>query len=379
VSGTVRDANALVAEARSATGLDNLGDESFLEWLELLIESANTDIDFHAGGVDVVEGTIVRSLTNRLQVEEWYRNHPETDDTPVTGPILITGLPRSGTTALVGMLAQDTSFRALRGWEAAQPCPPPEVGHEDDDLRVDAARAMADAMPPEIVAMHIVDPLGPEEDHDILNLGFCAAHYGGFWPVHRYPKAWLQADMTAAFAYHERVLRLLGSRRPPHDWLLKQPLHIFSLEAFAQRYPDARFVMTHRDPAKAIPSVCSLMAWSYQVVTEHVDLEQHGRFQLEFWSEGISRALAARGRIGEHRFVDVVHGDLVRDPEREITRIYEFLDRAPSDDARAAISAYINEHRSEAASTHKYTAAEFGLSAPDIRAAFSDYVSRFDL
>jgi hypothetical protein len=379
VSGTVRDADALIATARAATGLDDLGDDSFRDWLDLLIDSANADIEFHATGVDVVEGTIVRSLANRLQVEQWYRDHPETADTTIDGPVLITGLPRSGTTALVGMLAEDPAFRALRGWEAAQPCPPPELGREDDDPRVDAARALADALPPEIVAMHIVDPLGPEEDHDVLNLGFCAAHYSGFWPVYRYPAAWLHADMAAAFAYHERVLKLLGSRRPPSEWLLKQPLHLFSLEAFADRYPDARFVMTHRDPAKAIPSVCSLMSWSYQIVTERIDLERHGSFQLEYWAEGMARALAARDRLGEHRFVDVVHDDLLEDPEREITRIYEFLGRTPTDDARAAITTYVDQHRSDAASVHTYTAEEFGLSASDIRSAFSDYVSRFAL
>jgi hypothetical protein len=379
VSRAVRTSDALITAARAATGLDDLGDDSFREWLDLLIESANADIDFHASGVDVVEATIVRSLSNRLQVEQWYRDHPETAGTTVAGPVLITGLPRSGTTALVGMLAQDPAFRALRGWEAAQPCPPPELGREDDDPRVDAARALADALPPEIVAMHIVDPLGPEEDHDVLNLGFCAAHYSGFWPVYRYPMQWLHADMASAFAYHERVLKLLAARRGPNDWLLKQPLHVFSLEAFAARYPDARFVMTHRDPTKAVPSVCSLMSWSYQTVTDRVDLARHGRFQLEYWAEGISRAMTARARLGEHRFVDVVHDDLVADPEGEITRIYQFLGRAPTDDARSAISTYIADHRSDAASAHTYTAEEFGLRAPDIRSVFSDYVSRFAL
>jgi hypothetical protein len=379
VSGRVHDSDQLIAAARAATGLEDLGDESFRDWLDVLVDSANADIDFHASGVDVVEGTIVRALSNRLHLEEWYRLHPKTADTTIDGPLLITGLPRSGTTALVGMLAEDPEFRPLRGWEAAQPCPPPELGREDEDPRVDAARAMAEAIPPEIAAMHIVDPLGAEEDHDVLNPTFCAAHFSGFWPVHRYPEAWLGADMDASFAYHERTLKLLGSRRPPSAWLLKQPLHIFSLDAFARRYPTARFVMTHRDPAKTVPSVCSLMSWSYQTVSGTVDLERHGAFQLGYWAEGIARALASRQRLGEDRFIDVVHGDLVRDPEGQITRIYEFLGRQPTDDARAAISRYIVDHRSDAASTHQYTAEEFGLSAPVIRERFTDYVERFDL
>src|SRR5262249_24052425 len=149
--------------------------------------------------------------------------------------------------------------------------------------------------------------------------------------------AWLDADMTAAFAYHERVLKLLGSRRPPSDWLLKHPLHVFSLDAFAQRYPDTMFVMTHRDPAKTVPSVCSLMSWSYRMVSDRIDLLRHGRFQLEYWAEGIERAGFARKAIGEHRFLDVMHHDLVADPEREIARIYKFLGRAPTENAQSAI------------------------------------------
>jgi Sulfotransferase family len=374
----VRPADELVDAACARVGEDDFGGAWFRSGLDQLVESVNADVVLTPMGVQVIEGWIVKLLTNRLRIEGWYRQHPEVADTIIGGPTLVVGLPRTGTTALVGMLAEDERFRALRQWEASTPCPPPELETEATDPRVDEARQLAASLPPELAEMHLLDPLGPEEDFDVVGLGFRGGHFGGFWPLYQYPNWWLECDMASTFEYHARVLRLLGSRRPPNHWLLKNPCHLFQLDAFARQYPDARFVMTHRDPRRAIPSLCSLEMLSFGAVTESVDPHRHGAFQLQFWAEGMRRALAAREQIGEHRFLDVFHTDLVRDPMGEIRRIYAFLERDLDPAASTAIERYVRR-AAHGAGRHEYTAEQFGLHMAELTEHFTDYTARFEV
>jgi hypothetical protein len=375
----IRTPDALVSAACALAGSDDFGGDDYRAGLEALVDSVNGDVALTQNGMTIVEDKIISLLANRLRVEVWLADHPAASGDEVQSITLVVGLPRTGTTALVGMLAQDQGFRSLRSWEAADPCPPPDAAHEESDPRLIAAKAAAASIPPEVAAMHIFDPTGPEEDHDLMGLSFRSGAFGGLWPAHRYQQWWLDADPDPAFAYHERVLRLLGSRRPPNSWLLKQPLHLFALEAFARRYPQAKFVMTHRDPAKALPSVCSLMTWSYSSVTDGIDPIAHGRFQLGFWAEGMRRALVARDRLGPERFVDVHHSDLVTDPMGQIERIYAFLGRQPDSAARETIAQYISSHASDGGGRHRYVAADYGLDGEQIRDVFSDYIQCFDL
>jgi Sulfotransferase family len=377
-SQRVRSAEELVDTTSERVGEDDFGGSWFRSGLDELVDSVNADVVLTPPGAQVIEDWIVKLLTNRLQIEAWYRQRPDIADTAIDGPTLVVGLPRTGTTALVGMLARDERFRALRQWEASAPCPPPEVETEATDSRVDEARELAASLPPELAAMHLIDPLGPEEDFDIVGLGFRSGHFGGFWPLYQYPTWWLECDMASTFQYHARVLRLLASRRPPHHWLLKNPCHLFQLDAFARQYPDARFVMTHRDPRRAIPSLCSLEMLSFSAVTESVDAQRHGAFQLQFWSEGMRRALAARDRIGEHRFLDVFHNDLVHHPMREVERIYAFLRRDLDAGTATAIEAYV-QRAATGPGHHEYTAEQFGLRSMELEESFAEYIKRFDV
>jgi hypothetical protein len=378
MSQTVRSATELVDLAQERASLDDFGGTWYRDGLTELVESVNADVVLSDGGVEVIESWIIKLLVNRLQIEEWYRRHPTVASTEIGGPTLVVGLPRSGTTALVGMLAQDERFRALRQWEAAAPCPPPELATEVDDVRVVEARALLDSLPPELAKMHLIDPLGPEEDFDIVGLGFRSGHFGGFWPLYRYPEWWLTCDMGPVFAYHERTLKLLSSRRPPQDWLLKNPCHLFQLDAFAHQYPNARIIMTHRDPAQTVPSLCSLEMLSYSSVTETVDPLRHGRFQQAFWAEGTRRALEARNQIGEDKFLDVFHSDLLDDPMHEVSRIYQFLGRDVDEPAVTAIEKYVSAN-ADAPGQHAYTAEQFGLRSEEIRDNFADYCRRFNI
>jgi Sulfotransferase family len=364
--------------AVEATGYEDFGPEGFQEGLQRTLDAFEaapvTRAAREAAGLRVI-----LDLATRLRIEQWYKERPQTAELQIEGPILVCGLPRTGTTATVGMMALDERFRYLRTWEAVKPIPPPRSGEEMNDPRALAARAAAKNYPKR--SQHIHDPDGPEEDLALL-AGLNMHAYHGRYPMPQsFLDWWIHEDFGSTYAYHRRVLRLLQSERPPHLWLLKAPVHLFKLEAFAAEYPHARFVMTHRDPAKVIPSVSSLY---FTMHSEHcaagiLDKLAFGPALLAFWKEGMRRALDSRRRIGEQRFIDIWNDDVIARPVETFRRLYERLDFELPHDAATKLQDYGRRNASAGAGKHRYCADEYGLTELQIRGEFADYIERFHL
>jgi hypothetical protein len=191
---------------------------------------------------------------------------------------------------------------------------------------------------------------------------------------------WRTADMGDAFTYHRRVMLLLQTRRPPNLWFFKAPHHTYYLDAFLAAYPNARFVFTHRDPVKVVPSYVSLVR-SILVpgAQETTDPHKLGRFLSEHLRVGLEKAIAVRKRIGNDRFIDVHHREFVADPMGTLERIYKFLGYELTSAVRTTIAAWSEANRSGAHGVHRYTLQEFGLSAEQIRSDYDFYVRHFDV
>lgn len=365
-----------VARAIDRIGADDFGPEGWREGLERTL-AAIAGLPLTEAGRADVERQIVSQLATRLQIERWYRDHPEIEAEEVPSPVLVTGMPRTGTTATVGMLGLDDRFRFPRAWELQQPVPPPIAGEEHADPRAVASREAAKAYDkPE---MHIHDSDGPQEDLVfIANIAMRGFH-GSLPMPDDYVDWWIAEDFTGVYAYHRRVLKLLQSRRPPNQWLLKAPPHLFKLREFAAAYPDARFVMTHRDPAKVIPSVASLHHRIYTTRCDptRLDKARTGRTMLRLWVEAVRRSLAARAEIGEHRFIDVRNDEVVRDPIGVFERVYHHLGMAIDGALFDKVGGYAQRHAPGSAGAHRYTAEEYGLTDGEIREAFGGYIKRF--
>ena len=365
---TYPSAEQLLAEARETAGCTDFGPGDFRVGLGELLASLECDGDLAPSASERVVGDLRRRLTNRLEVEAWYVEHPEIDALPVHGPIDINGLPRTGTTALANMLSLDPQFRCLRGWEQAQPCPPPVAGHEADDPRRARAEEEHAHLPTEMKAMHLYDVDATMEDTELLGMAFHGQQFT--LPVYGYHAWWRTADATAAYEYHRRVVRLLQSERGPNLWLFKAPHHNFHLDAIVDAYPGAKFVMTHRDPVKSVPSWASIVSTIFPPADGQRDLHRLGREVANHLRVGVEHAIAARARLGEDRFVDVHHRDLIADPMREVSRVYEFIGCQLTPAVAQAIEAWQVENRAGAHGTHRYTPEQFGLSAAQLR---SDY------
>jgi hypothetical protein len=197
--------------------------------------------------------------------------------------------------------------------------------------------------------------------------------------VPTYRAWWRGTDMTDTYRYHRRVVTLVQSRRPPDLWLFKAPHHNFHLEALAAAYPDARFVMTHRDPAKAVPSWISICAALMPPAAGERDLEALGRELCEHLRVSVEQAIVARAALGDQRFLDVHHRQLIADPMGTIWRVYEFLGYELTPSVEAAITEWQRANGSGAHGTHRYTPEQFGLTVEQIHADFDTYIHHYDV
>ena len=364
--------------ARRDTGLDDFGGDSFREGLQCLIESLNTEADLNPVGEFIVHDLIMKSLKNRLHIEDWYRRHPEIEDEVIDRPLIGLGLPRTGSTALSFLLAEDPDARSLRRWEAGEPCPPPSTV-EGPDPRIAAATAqqeMMDAAAPRLAALVPSTPTGPEECQDLMALDFKSQYFQAFAHIPSYSRWLLDADLTPTYAYERRTLKLLQWGQPRRPWRLKCPTHLLFLPHLDKAFPDARYVWTHRDPTEVILSVADLYAEFGQMTSNTVDRRYLGQLNVEQWSVGMQRALEFRDVGNDNRFFDLDFAAVQRDPIGEVKRLYAWLDEPVSAEFEAGMQEWWQvAGASRLPNTHP-DASAFGLRMEAVRPLFADYVQR---
>jgi Sulfotransferase family len=371
----------LVAEAVGQTGRDDFGDDSFREGLEVLTESLAAEADLTELGEEILGLRFRMLLANRLRVEGVYRMHPDIAGQAVEGPLVIIGLPRTGTTALSQLVAADPQIRSLRLWESSDPVPPPESATEDTDPRIEEASRGLEAMYsafPRMKSMYLQTATGATECQDLLGMEFRTAHFDGMAHVPRYTEWVTNCDMAPAYQYHRKVLQLLQWRCPPRLWHLKTPVHMLALDRLLETYPDARFLWTHRDPSEVLGSVCSLITYTRSWVSDRVDADLGVR-QIELWAEAVARAMAFRHAAGEQRFADIGFSDLNADPVGSVEGAYAHLGLALSEEGRRGMSTLAVANPRGAHGVHEYALEEFGIDRQEVRKRFAFYVDQFDV
>src|SRR5262245_19104394 len=246
--------DALVEQARAATGLEDLGEPTWREGLERLLAALREEARLHELGRTFAAADLVSYLTNRLGIVAWRRTHPEVARAPVTPPIVIVGQGRTGTTILHDLLAQDPATRAPLSWEVDLPCPPPEAATWASDPRIAEVQARSDLteqLIPGFRAMHPSGALLAQECVRITGADFRSVIFPTQFRVPSCARwAMYEADMAPAYRWHRRFLQHLQSRHPARRWVLKSPGHIWCLDALLAEYPDALLVQTHRDPLR---------------------------------------------------------------------------------------------------------------------------------
>jgi len=279
------------------------------------------------------------------------------------------------------LVAADPQFRSLRMWESQAPTPPPEAATQHSDPRIAQAQAGLDVlneMFPLMKTLYNSEATAPTECQDLMGMSFRTFHFDGAVRVPSY-LAWLMnCDMRETYTFHRRVLKLLQWHCPPVLWHLKTPVHMFALDALVEAYPNAKFMWSHRDPAKVMGSVCSLIQYVRSWSSDRDDPEELGAEQLDSWSEAIRRAMDFRKRVGDERFADVAFADLQIDPVRTLAASYESLGLAFNDDTVRSVEQWARKHRPGSRGAHDYDLAAYGLTAEGVRERFADYLRTYD-
>ena len=237
---------------------------------------------------------------------------------------------------------------------------------------------MMDEMFPRMRTMINSEPEAATECQDLMGMSFRTFHFDGVVRVPGY-LAWLmQCDMRETYIFHRQVLKLLQWHCPPTLWHLRTPVHMFALDALVEAYPNAKFLWSHRDPAKVLASVCSLIAYVRSWSSDRNDAEELGAEQLECWAEGVRRAMDFRKRLGDDRFVDVSFADLQVHPVSALEKSYAQLGLDFTEAARAAVRQWADQHKPGSRGSHAYELADYGLTPEQVRASFTEYLATYD-
>lgn len=365
-------------------GLRDFGPADYLPGLTALLQSMDYDPRFSETGRRAAWGMLVDVLRGRAHAIQSMKDNPGFDAQPILSPVVITGVPRTGTTALHRLMAVDPRFQGLQTWllDSPMPRPPIKTWGEYPQFRKSAQLLETQyAASPESRAMHF---RAAEEVHEccmLLRQSFISNLWTCGWSAPTYD-AWWQAQSEApAYQHFHRCVQLIGSNDPDKRWLLKNPGHIDNLDLLLAVFPDAKVIQTHRDPAKAVPSLVSLLMRMHPIMEEG-RVDQRGpimlRREVAKWSAAVRRCDKVRA---EHpgKVLDVVHGDFHADPMGVLESIYAFIGMDIPDATRAGMAKRIEEKPELSHGVHRYNIADFGMTEDEAREPFADYIRQFDL
>jgi hypothetical protein len=373
---------ALLDRARQQTGVDDFGVDSYREGLEVLVAALDSEAHLNDLGRLAMDAQLVDLLSNRLQVEHWYRRHPEIEDESIVAPLIGIGLPRTGSTALACLLGADPAVRSIRNWESMWPCPPPDAATLGGDPRVIKAQASMvrrARLFPRMTAMLPSTATSPSECQLFMGYDFKSQIFQAFAHVPSYVE-WLnhRADLVPTYTYVKRVLKLLQWRCPPNRWRLKNPSHCLFIDSLDKVFPDARFVMTHRDVVSVIPSVADLYYELNKAYSDAVDLLAIGQDTRNFCSLGMRRMMAFRDAGNERRFFDIQFAPLQKDPFPILEALYAFVGEELTPQARERMQAWRNSTPRDAGYQRTDMAA-FGFDPQTLHDQFAFYSNRFNV
>jgi len=380
---------AIVAEAARRTGgLDDLGDGPFLEPLALFLESLEREARLNEIGRLIASERALGHTVNRLGYVNDRKQFPAIAAERIVAPVFIIGFPRTGTTILHDILAQDPDSRAPLTWETMFPSPPPEAATFDSDPRIAACAATLPSPETETErdrqfrAMH---PMGAQLSQECVTMmgeSMCTPLFHNQFRVPSY-EDWVDhdADWSHVYRFHERQLQHLQWHHHRDRWVLKTGAHMWGLEHLLRTYPDARIVFTHRDPVKSVTSYASLTTLVRTAGSDDVD-----PFEVaEDWTARLERVLEHAMAVRDDdpapgaTFYDMQFADFVADQFAVISDIYEAFGLPMTDEGAARMQAFIADNPKGKHGLHLYTPEEYGIDPAVVRRDFAPYIERFGL
>ena len=374
---------AILEAARAQTGLADFGADDFRERLNVWLQCFEEDVNASAlTRLNLFQMT-VRYAATRLRLEDLIKRHPDILDIEIDRPIIVAGLPRSGTTHLLNLVSADTRLRSLPWWEAIAPIPAPEdkVGADGVDPRWTRAQEgwqQQDAVLPYMKAMHEFSPDHISEDIELQAIDFSSYLIEWLSYAPRWRDYYFAHDQSGTYAYLKKALQAVTFLKGPNRWVLKCPQHMEQLAVLYKTFPDATFAISHRDPVASIQSAITMSCYAARVLRKNVDTDEF----LNYWTDRYERLLRGcvrdRDALPAAQTIDVYFDDLMKDTDGILREIYRRADLPLTDAALAELHAFLDAHpRGKHGQVHYDLRRDFGVTPEQVRERFKFYFDRF--
>jgi hypothetical protein len=369
---------------RAEVGSDDFGPGDYLAGLKVLLQSMDYDPHFSATGRRIAWGMLVGVLRGRAQAVRSMKENPGFDACSIISPVVITGVPRTGTTALHRLMAVDPRFQGLQTWLLDSPMPRPPIETWKDYPQFQKSVTTLETQNAAAPGKRASHYRAAEEVHEccmVLRHSFVSNLWNCSWSAATYDTWWQCQSEAAAYQHYYRCVQLIGSNDPHTRWLLKNPGHIDNLDLLFAIYPDAKVIQTHRDPAKALPSLVSVL----MQLNSLIEVERHEQRaeimltrEAARWSSAVRKADRVR-KLHLNNVLDVIHADFHRTPMEVLNRIYAFIGMDITPELRTAFARRIEEKPELSHGAHRYNITDYGLTEAEVREPFDDYIRRYDL
>ncbi|KKW64248.1 hypothetical protein AAV95_13220 [Mycolicibacterium elephantis] len=374
------DADVLHAKAVAETGLDDFGADDYRERLDVFLAALQEIPHLHAAGVVNFHAQLLQWLKNRLLLTDLLHRHPEIHDIELVAPIVIAGLPRTGTTHLHNLLAAGPTFRTIPYWESNEPFPlPSEIGVEPDPrrTRMDAAVEFMNAVMPHFALMHEMTTDHVHEEIQLLANDFSSMLFETLAHVPRWRDYYLTHDQTPHYEHLKTQLKALQFLRGGRRWLLKSPQHLEQLPVLNHVFPDVVMIVTHRDPVPVVLSMLAMLAYSARMHCSPVPVDDIAASWVDRLELMLGALIRDRDVIPPQRSIDVRFDDFMADEMGTAAAIYDLAGESLGGEARAAMLGYLEGHQRGRLGRVATSAQMFGLDERELQARFSPYVERF--
>lgn len=374
---------SILEQAMEKTGLSDFGPDDYLARLDLLVDEWNSDSGITGIGRLTLRNKLLLFACNRLLIQHTLKQHPEIHDIDIEQPIIVAGLPRSGTTHLLNLMAADQRLRSLPLWESYEPIAMPGEGLLEDgsDPRYQRCAEqwqLMQQMTPLLAAMHPMNPDHIHEELELMGPDFASYNFEWLTMSPRWRDHYYASDQTPHYEYMKTVLKILQWQRGPNRWVLKCPQHLEQLAVLHKVFPDATFAITHRDPVSVIQSAITMLAYGQRINRHQVEMQA----LLDYWCERIEHLLRAcvrdRALLPETQSIDVAFDEFMADDVGMVERIYQKAGLEMNTRVRSDLNTYMSNHPRGKLGRIIYNLREdFGVDPRALRERFDFYFQRF--
>lgn len=373
-------AEALHEHASAQTGLTDFGDQGYRERMTVLLQAFEELSGLTAFGRTYAFSLMLTFLKGRLQVIDHLKRHPEVFDVEIAAPMIIAGLPRTGTTHLHSMLAADPALRSLPYWEAQEPLPPPgeEGTTEPRRQRTGDALNISNTLMPYFQLMHEMTVDHIHEDIGLMVQDFSSGFFTTLTHLPRWSDHLRDNDQTPGYQFLRMMLQVLSHQDgTTRRWVLKSPQHLEQFVPIMKVFPDATFIVTHRDPVDVAVSMATMMTYTMRMSVDDVDVPTVAGYWIDRIDEMLSACLRDHDKLPAERTIDVRFDEFMADDLAMVQRVWDTAGYVPNDESRAAVAEYLAGHTRGRLGTVDYRAEDLGLDRDELRRRFAPYVERF--